>query len=1420
MPRENATWQRRSFRALFALAALFALVMLPHQGSAHSQQSSSGHKILVDAQDQALIATLKQSGAQLLVDYGAFALWRTATDLSPSLLDHASVATLDESDSIGLRDGAIDTSAGVSMNTANLRQERSAGEQFWMVQFVGPVKDSWLDALRGAGLELVMYMPSNAYVVWGDAAALANLDALAASSPVIQWTGAYRPAYRLAPELQGAQLQRAADMVNVTVQFYTMKTTDQSLAQLRALGGTVYQEPSELLGLTNITLQLPASQLAAVAAWADVFNVEPWSAPKKLDEAQGQIMAGNVATSAGKTTPTGPGYLAWLASKGFPTTPASYPIIDVVDDGLDRGDAANIAHPDFHEQGQIANPSRVVYIGNCTSDATGNAVGGHGNLNAGIVAAYNNLSGSPHQDANGYRLGLGISPYGRVAGTKIFQNTGPWDVSHCGNSMAGLVQSSYNAGATITSNSWGASAGGAYTADSQAYDALTRDASDTTAGNQQMLHVFSAGNDGSGANTIGTPASAKNVLSVGATENVRDNGIADGCNVTDGDNADDIAWFSSRGPTQDQRVKPDIVAPGTHVQGPASQDPGFNASGVCGGASSSFYPGGQTLYTWSSGTSHSTPAVAGAASLLYEYYSRVLKPGQSPSPAMLKALLLNTPRYLNGSGSGDTLPSNNQGWGDVNLGALFDNTIPRQLVDQSVVFDATGQQFEASWAVADPSKPLRVSLVWTDAPGSTTGNSYVNNLDLEVVAGGTSYKGNVFSGANSTSGGAFDTRNNVENVFLPAGTSSAFTVRVVARNIAGDGIPGNSDSTDQDFALVVSNVNTGTSTAHLASSGVRWSDAAGNNNGVVDPGEMVALQIDLTNIGNLPATGISSVATVTSGSATAIRPNATYSDIPDGATRTNPLDLLFHVSPTQPCNSTITIEDVITYNTGQTLTISTIAQLGTPTAGTPVNYAYNGGNLPISNTSPATASIIVPTTANVGDVNVRFSALHTYDRDMVISLTSPTGTTVVLSNQRGGSGDNYTNTVFDDEAATAIGSGSPPFTGSFRPDQSLSVFDDQPMNGTWQLTVVDKATGDSGTLQQFQLDISPREYACQSVTTDPIAGLAASNNSPTGLGSTTTLTATITGGTNVAYAWNFGDGSSSTGANPSHTYTAIGTYTATVTATNPLGSVTATTTVQIRDVAIAGLSATNNGPTTLGGSTALAAAINAGTNVSYAWDFGDGTTGTGANPSHTYTARGSYTATVAATNSRGTVTASTTVEVRDVAISGLSASNISPRTAGNPVSLKATVATGSNVVYSWDFGDGETGVGATPTHIYYTPGQYTATVTATNSGGAATANTTVIVWDAPFIIVAASNDGPKLPGSPVSFKTRVAGGTNLSYSWDFGDGTTGTGVNPTHTYSTVGTYTVTVTVTNALGSATTTTTVDVYWTTFVPIVLR
>jgi len=132
--------------------------------------------------------------------------------------------------------------------------------------------------------------------------------------------------------------------------------------------------------------------------------------------------------------------------------------------------------------------------------------------------------------------------------------------------------------------------------------------------------------------------------------------------------------------------------------------------------------------------------------------------------------------------------------------------VPRLLQDELAtnLFTETGQPRTYLGTITDPTKPFRVTLAWTDAPGSTTGAALNNDLDLTVTVGAATFKGNVFNGSHSVVGGSADHRNNVESVFLPAGVTGDFTVTVTADNINSDAI-GNGDFVDQDFALVIYN---------------------------------------------------------------------------------------------------------------------------------------------------------------------------------------------------------------------------------------------------------------------------------------------------------------------------------------------------------------------------------------------------------------------------------------------------------------------------------------------------------------------------------------------------------------------------------------------------------------------------------------
>lgn len=133
---------------------------------------------------------------------------------------------------------------------------------------------------------------------------------------------------------------------------------------------------------------------------------------------------------------------------------------------------------------------------------------------------------------------------------------------------------------------------------------------------------------------------------------------------------------------------------------------------------------------------------------------------------------------------------------------------------------------------------------------------------------------------------------------------------------------------------------------------------------------------------------------------------------------------------------------------------------------TPIAISASGGGLSY------TSVINVPESFPVNDLNVKINIQHTWVNDLDVSLTSPTGTVVVLSTNNGANGaQNYTNTVFDQQATTPITSGSAPFTGSFIPEGDLSLLNGQMSGGNWTLNVVDDFNLDGGSINEFTIEL-------------------------------------------------------------------------------------------------------------------------------------------------------------------------------------------------------------------------------------------------------------------------------------------------------------------------------------------------------------
>jgi hypothetical protein len=795
-----------------------AVTLLAAPAGASDPTSGPRHKI--EVHDATVGAQIVAQGGKLIADYGSYALYdapQAGADLSAT----AGAELRDEYNLVRLNAVQLDTS---KPETQALRKAVGSfnGKHLHLVQFAGPPRAAWRDDLLQAGAQIITYIPENTYLVYGDAQSLARIQALAAAAPHVQWEATYLDDYKIHPRA------RTTDAKGKPREIGTDEFAIQLVADAVANAGTLklvdglklapIRKQHTFQHYLNVIVRIAPENLKTIAAQPEVVSIQPYFIPKKNDERQGQIIAGNLTGNV----PSNPGYLIWLASKGFTQGQftASGFAADVTDSGLDDGTTLP-NHPGLYVQGDVTMASRVIYNrleGFPNTGSTLVGCDGHGTLNSHVIGGYDDRTQFPHVDSSGYHYGLGICPFVKLGSSVIFDPdffTFP--------DFTDLQSRAYHDGARVSNNSWGANTFGSYTSDSQEYDALVRDAEPAGApfpapGNQEMVIVFAAGNAGQfGAESVGSPGTGKNVFTIGAGENVQPMGNGgDGCGIPDSgaDSANDIIFFSSRGPCTDGRIKPDLMAPGTHVTGGVAQapnpgpngtaDPCFVASGVCGSLLGMFFPQGQEFFTVSSGTSHSTPCVVGGCALLRQYFLNNFT--NTPSPAMTKAYLMNSARYMTGTGARDTLPSNNQGMGEMNLGTAFDGT-PRVLRDQlpADLFTGSGQSVSFTNSVADPTKDLRITLAWTDAPGNTAGNSYNNNLDLTVTIGGTVYKGNVFRGAYSTGGGTADSKNNVESVFLPPGTSGNFVVTVSAVNINSDGVPNNSFPLDQDFALVMYN---------------------------------------------------------------------------------------------------------------------------------------------------------------------------------------------------------------------------------------------------------------------------------------------------------------------------------------------------------------------------------------------------------------------------------------------------------------------------------------------------------------------------------------------------------------------------------------------------------------------------------------
>ena len=677
--------------------------------------------------------------------------------------------------------------------------------ELYLLQFAYPVVERWLDELEGCGLARLATLQQRTVLV--RSRGLAEILSCPAAR-YLSWIDSYRTTDRLPP----AMLQEEAPL-GYTLHFAPGTDLAAKAARLPGHARALGQAPAQDGALPSLELQASRLELQTlVADDPDLLSVTHRGILDISDERQGQIVAGNYNANG---TVTIPGYRAWLNSRGL-LTDSNQQIVGLIDTGYEDGSFAGNHNPD------LKNPYRLIAPVKFPPESDEIDRQGHATMVAGIIAGEGALPfGAGGVDPLGFHYGSGISPKSRLVAAKLLRGLSvntlatiaylKEAVAFCrsdpatGADRAFVVNNSYNSarisnGIQLAVNE--------YDDVAKAFDDLVLDGNPQKSGLQPTSVVFSAGNfaynDQTGAvrfDSVASPATAKNVIAVGATTSYRPaptpplpcHPNPDGSRPPDQDavHVSGLGLFSGNGalfqpapgsPGLHQvRLKPDLVGPGVRVFSTVPFNPTFYRNPV---GCTQYYPAPTEVYhhTYGTGTSFSAPVVSGVAALARKYF---LDRGTNPSPSLLKAALIAT---ADDPGGSDRRPSPRSGWGRVSLKRLTEPGINFFQVNESTSV-ATGEL--KSWVrqVGDPAKDVYIVLVWSDPPSDLPGSSQVplkNDLRLSLTLDGTKFPhwiGNNFlenkSGVDSGYSYRFqtildpalvDSINNVEAIFLPANT--------------------------------------------------------------------------------------------------------------------------------------------------------------------------------------------------------------------------------------------------------------------------------------------------------------------------------------------------------------------------------------------------------------------------------------------------------------------------------------------------------------------------------------------------------------------------------------------------------------------------------------------------------------------------
>ena len=671
---------------------------------------------------------------------------------------------------------------------------------YYIVALIGPVQAEWKRKITSAGANIVMALPGPGFVIKGTPPVAESVKKL----DFVAWLAPYHPGLKLAANLfrcparhlKLAQIRPEAITTEslpfgeVDLTFFKGEDPSAAIETVQNLGGFI-----TITSDTQLRVRIMPDAVARLATIESVKRIDSFYPIQKDNDISAGILH-------------------------VPDVQASHKldgedqIVAVMDTGLDSGVDDATMHQDF--QGRI---EALLPLGTRV-DAIDTE--GHGTHVSGTVLGDGSASG-------------GLYP-GMAPAAKIIMLA--WDYLGSATDIDNWFDEAESRDARIQNNSWGNGYDSSYNDWPEAIDQYVWD-------HRDFLPVFSAGNRGrdtepdgvANEDSLGRPSVAKNCLCVGGCENDRPTGSTPtpGRDLTYGaayigetlvppietdhfsDNPDGMFYHSSRGPTDDGRIKPDVVAPATNVLSVRSSVAGDPPpEGEEMGSTDPLNP----FYLWMTGTSMAAPATAACAALARQYLIQQRGHERTddhprPSAALLKALLINGATDMAGqytpSEAGD-IPNPNEGWGRVNINnSLFPETTRRiQFSDTPEYAIETGETRTFHVHVHDNSQPLKVTLVWTDAPGA----GVINELYLRVeTPSGAMHDGDYDADGNLNpyaNVGVNGVQNNVQQVTIPTPELGQYTIQVIAVSV-GEGIdpsprPDLTPGTPvQDFALVVSN---------------------------------------------------------------------------------------------------------------------------------------------------------------------------------------------------------------------------------------------------------------------------------------------------------------------------------------------------------------------------------------------------------------------------------------------------------------------------------------------------------------------------------------------------------------------------------------------------------------------------------------